>query len=131
VCFYPTASEDEVIPQLANCDILYAMYPLEKRLEVFTQTSLPTKLSSYLQAGRPILAHCALSSTLAEYINTTGLGLIWKSDNVAEGMAALEKLSTLSVTEQKVLHARDHYFGERNLEVINSYLMHRAQTRKI
>jgi hypothetical protein len=28
VCFYPTASEDEIIPQLANCDMLYAMYPL-------------------------------------------------------------------------------------------------------
>ncbi|MGY3213800.1 hypothetical protein [Mucilaginibacter sp. HD30] len=131
VCFYPTASEEEVIRQLVACDILYAMYPLEKRLEVFAQTSLPTKLSSYLQAGRPILAHCAPDSTLAEYINTTGLGLVWKSDSDAEGMKILQKLSVLSVTEQKVLSARDRYFGERNLEVINSYLVPRTQTMKI
>lgn len=122
VCFYPTASEDEVIPQLANCDILYAMYPLEKRLEVFAQTSLPTKLTSYLQAGRPILAHCPQNSTLAEYINTTGLGVIWKSDNETEGMAALAKLSVINLTEEQLLNAKDRYFGENNLHTMNKYL---------
>jgi hypothetical protein len=122
VCFYPTASEDEVIPQLAKCDFLYAMYPLEKSLQVFAQTSLPTKLTSYLQAGRPILAHCPQNSTLAEYINTTGLGAIWKSDNEIEGMATLAKLSVINLTEEQLLYARDRYFGENNLHTINKYL---------
>ena len=122
VCFYPTASETEVIPQLANCDMLYAMYPLEKRLMVFAQTSLPTKLTSYLQAGRPILAHCPQSSTLAEYINTTGLGVIWKSDDETEGMATLAKMSLINLTEEQLLNARERYFGESNLHVMNRYL---------
>jgi hypothetical protein len=122
VCFYPTASEDEVIPQLEACDILYAMYPLEKRLEVFAQTSLPTKLTSYLQAGRPILAHCRQNSTLAKYINATGLGVIWKSDNEKDGMAALEKISSISLTKEDLLNARERYFGDNNLHVMNRYL---------
>ncbi|MFD0750775.1 hypothetical protein ACFQZS_11535 [Mucilaginibacter calamicampi] len=121
--FYPTASEAEVVPELANCDLLYAMYPLGKSLEIFAQTSLPTKLTSYLQAGRPILAHCAKTSTLAEYIDTTGLGVVWPSDNEAEGIAAIEKLSSLNITLQLALKARELYFGERNLEVMNDYFM--------
>ena len=122
VCFYPTASEDDVIPQLANCDILYAMYPLDKRLEIFAQTSLPTKLTSYLQAGRPILAHCPQNSTLAEYINATGLGVIWQSDNETAGMAALSKMSSINLTKEQLLNARERYFGENNLHIMNGYL---------
>jgi len=122
VCFYPTASETDVIPQLANCDMLYAMYPLEKKLKVFAQTSLPTKLTSYLQAGRPILAHCPKDSTLTEFIDSTGLGMLWHSDSEAEGMAALAQMSSVGLTKDGLFKARERYFGESNLHVMNKYL---------
>lgn len=122
VQFYPTAAEDEVILHLAQCNFVYAMYPMQQSLRIFAKTSLPTKLTSYLQAGCPVFGHCPQDSTLAEYLNTTGLGVQWNSRNKAAGYEALTALLELKPGSALFMRAREQYFGEKNLEVMNKAL---------
>lgn len=118
VRFYPTLSEEKVIPELAKCSFVYAMYPMEQSLHIFAQTSLPTKLTSYLQAGCSVLGHCPAASTLAEYLITTGLGVQWNTNDKGEGYKALTAIANLNPSPQQLLKVREQYFGEANLAVM-------------
>lgn len=120
--FYDTLPEEKVIPQLAKCHFVYCMYPLSKALHVFSQTSLPTKLSSYLQAARPIFGHGPADSTLAEFLGTTKLGAIWSAADKQKGFELLEAISSLRPSRADWQKARKQYFGEMNLEVMNKVL---------
>ena len=120
--FFNTLSEDQVIPRLAACDFVYCMYPLSKSLHIFSKTSLPTKLSSYLQATRPIFGHGPADSTLAEFLSTTNLGGMWSSKNQQDGFSALEKILSARNKNLDWQAARTRYFGENNLQVMNKAL---------
>jgi hypothetical protein len=120
VQFHPTLSEEKVISQLSKCHFVYAMYPMSKELRIFSKTSLPTKLTSYLQAGSPVFGHCPADSTLAEYLNTTGLGVQWNSADKAAGFKALEVLANIKIANAQLQNAREKYFGENNLAVMSN-----------
>jgi hypothetical protein len=77
---HPDLTEESAIPLLASCDFLYAMYPSGKRFELFRKTSLPVKLSTYLQAQRPIFAHTPADSTLARVVGPYNVGKVCKSN---------------------------------------------------
>ncbi|MBK0380660.1 glycosyltransferase family protein [Mucilaginibacter segetis] len=119
--FYDTLPENEVIPRLAACNFVYCMYPQSNVLHTFATTSLPTKLTSYLQAGRPIFGHGPADSTLAEFINTTALGVMWSNNDKQKGFEALEKISILNPEPLQWQFARERYFGENNLKVMNNF----------
>jgi hypothetical protein len=72
---HPDLPEAQAIPLLASCDFLYAMYPDGRKFEHFRRTSLPVKLSTYLQAQRPIFAHSPADSTLACVVEKHQLGV--------------------------------------------------------
>jgi hypothetical protein len=122
VQFHQTLPEEQVLPELSQCNFLYAMYPLNKSLRTFSKTSLPTKLTSYLQAGRPILGHGPAGSTLAQFLETTGLGVMWTSGKLAHGSNALEKIAGLHPDDSQLQNARTIYFGENNLHTMLSAL---------
>jgi hypothetical protein len=84
--FHPDLTEQAAIPLLAQCDFLYAMYPHGKRFELFRKTSLPVKLSTYLQAQRPVFAHTPPDSTLARIVGPARVGRVCDSigQNVIE-----------------------------------------------
>lgn len=71
--------EESAIKRLHACDFVYAMYPPGERFERFRQTSLPMKLSTYIQAQRTIFAHTPLDSTLATVVSQHGLGVVCSS----------------------------------------------------
>ena len=75
VCVLGNLCEASAIARLAECDFLWAMYPHDSWSEVFRRTSLPTKLSTYLLAQKPILATTPRPSTLDEFITRTGVGV--------------------------------------------------------
>lgn len=125
ITFYDTLPEDKVVPELAKCDFVYCMYPSNKALHTFSQTSLPTKLSSYLQAARPVFGHGPADSTLAEFLDTTKLGSMWSSHHKQGGFKTLEVIAGLSPGYDDWQNARRLYFGEKNLQV-----MHKALTQK-
>jgi len=70
----PSLGETEALHRLSSCHLLYALYPFEERCRVFRMTSLPTKLSSYIQIQRPVFAHTPEDSTLAEMVNQHRIG---------------------------------------------------------
>jgi hypothetical protein len=80
--------EETAIPLLASCDLLYAMYPSGRKFARFRHTSLPIKLSSYVQAQRPIFAHAPRDSTLARIVGPWRVGTVCASDH----QAAMEAL---------------------------------------
>jgi len=122
IFFYPTLPEEEVMPLLSTCDFLYAMYPLTKSLSVFSQTSLPTKLSSYLQVGLPVLGHGPANSSLAEFLNAHNLGTMWCSNDKNDGFKSLERILTIDPTLKQLQATRDAYFGEKNLTAMHKVL---------
>jgi hypothetical protein len=99
-------------------------------LHTFSKTSLPTKLSSYLQAARPIFGHGPADSTLAEFLGTTKLGGMWSVRDKQEGFKALEIITGLNPDHQKWQEARRLYFGEKTLQVMNKALNTRASGGK-
>jgi hypothetical protein len=72
-------AEEDAIRVLAGCDFVYAMYPDGFRFKGFRRTSLPIKLSTYIQAQRPIFAHTPLDSGLAELVTKFNVGKVCSS----------------------------------------------------
>jgi len=124
--FFNTLPEEKIIPELAKCDFVYCMYPLNNALHVFSKTSLPTKLSSYLQAARPIFGHGPSDSTLAEFLTTTKLGGMWSIKDKKEGLKILEQITKLNPPAAEWQAARKKYFGENNLQVMLKALIPQA-----
>ncbi|PTQ99352.1 hypothetical protein C8P68_102168 [Mucilaginibacter yixingensis] len=122
ITFYPTLPEDKALPELSQCAFVYAMYPFAPALKIFGATSLPTKLTSYLQAGRPVLGHGPADSTLSSFLKDTGIGAMWNSGDQRAGFAALEAVSRISFDTDKWQRARVVYFGEKNLQVMSQFL---------
>ena len=49
--------QDQLLAELANCDILYCPYWFEKEYREEAECSFPSKLTSYLNSGRPTFFH--------------------------------------------------------------------------
>jgi len=123
VHFHDTLPEKKVIPELARCRLVYAMYPMSKRFGIFSKTSMQTKLASYIQARRPVFGQGPADSSLAEYLDTTELGKLWDAENKAQGMDILDALMDLHPTLAQLQYAREQYFGEHNIEVVRNGIL--------
>lgn len=99
--------EEKAIVRLASCDFLYAMYPAGRRFQCFRQTSLPMKLSTYIQAQRPIFAHTPPDSGLADVISKFGVGTVCSSQSEDAIQQAVEGILQTKVT-------RDHFEALRS-----------------
>lgn len=115
-------SEDKAIIELSKCNFVYSMYPQNAQLQIFGKTSLPTKLTSYVQACRPIFGHGPSDSTLADFLKDTDTGVMWTSNNIEKGLELIEKLRTTRDNKLNWIKARDNYFGPQNLKVMTSAL---------
>lgn len=118
--FRPPLPEDEIIPMLKLCDCVYASYSMAMPMRVFSQTSLPTKLTTYVQAGRPIIGHGPSKSSLAEFLEKTDLGLMWTNRSVGDGERVFCAVLKLEVPHHSFEVAREIYFGDRNVEAMSA-----------
>jgi len=91
--------EDDAVPLLARCDLLYAMYPPGSKYELFRRTSLPIKLSTYVQAQRPIFAHSPADSGLARIVGPARVGCVCSS--LEEGQIARQIHETMLAPPQR------------------------------
>lgn len=112
--------EKEIIMGLSKCTFVYTMYPMTKNLRLFSTTSLPSKLTSYVQAGKPIFGHCPKESTLSEFITSTQIGATWNSLDHKTGFKTIDKILSLTLQPQHWEFAREKYFGENNLNVLKN-----------
>ena len=69
----------------------YLSYPFGWRDRVLRQTSFPSKLATYIAAGRPLLLHTSADSTTAELATIPGLCYHWDDLNVEHGVQLLKK----------------------------------------
>jgi hypothetical protein len=116
--FHPNETEDHVVLQLQQCHFVYAMYPFARRLRRFSQTSLPTKLSTYVLAQRPILGHGPTQSTLATFLRDTQTGVTWSGLDPQDGVRAIGCLMVQSGESHRWERARQLYFGYENIRVM-------------
>lgn len=116
--FHPDLTEIAAIPLLAQCDFLYAMYPPGKRFELFRKTSLPVKLSTYIQAQRPVFAHTPADSTLARIVGPCNVGQVCVS---SEENGISQKITELLATS----------VPRENFEVLRQQLMGFSQVQQL
>jgi hypothetical protein len=122
IILHPHLSEQEVIPKLAHCNFVYSMYPMSKKMYCFSKTSLPTKLTSYVKAARPIFGHGPPESSLAEFINSARIGVLWSNKSKSTCIEALEKIFSINPGIEQWEIARERYFGEQNLSKMRRIL---------
>ncbi len=82
-------SEDDAVPLLRDCFTLYLNYPFGRRDAVLRQTSFPTKLSTYIQAARPLLLHVPADSSVIPLVNRDGFATAWADLDPEHGADAL------------------------------------------
>lgn len=84
----------ETVDILATADVLYLPQPFNSKMEAFARLSFPTKLSSYLAAGRPIFLHAPGYASLVDFSRRFRFGL-WCGSLVEKMiLESLEKLIT-------------------------------------
>jgi len=121
----PNTDEGGIIDAMQDCDFAYAAYPFSPRLQLFAQTSLPTKLSTYVAARRPILGHAPPDSTLSEFLAKTGVGRQWDNLNREIGYESIRDVLAMRPDAQCWDRAVAAYFGKTNVETM-ARLLRRA-----
>ena len=84
--------EASAVALLRDCFLLYLNYPFGRRDAVLRQTSFPTKLSTYIQASRPLLLHMPPDSSVMPIVGPDGYAHPWGTSNASDGAAVLVDL---------------------------------------
>jgi hypothetical protein len=114
--------EQDALPVLATCDFVYAMYPEGFRFEGFRRTSLPIKLSTYIQAQRPIFAHTPSDSGLAKLISKHGVGTVCSSERESDIQQAMRTILESKIGRQSFEAIRADLMGPRQLQKLRNAL---------
>ncbi len=83
-------SQNETISLMAECDVLYCPYPFAPDFEIVARTSFPSKLTTYLAAGKPVLFHGPEYSAPAGFLKENKAGVFCHSLDWTELIGTLE-----------------------------------------
>jgi len=75
-----------------NCDVLYCPYPFAPEMEEVARLSFPSKIPTYLAAGRPILFHGPDYASPAAYLRNRDAGFICRSKEPSAALDGLHQL---------------------------------------
>jgi hypothetical protein len=98
------------------------MYPHGYRFQGFRRTSLPIKLSTYIQAQRPIFAHTPPDSGLAQLISKYGVGTVCSSDSEDAIQQSIHAILPGKVTRQNFEALRRELMGPNQLLLLKNAL---------
>jgi hypothetical protein len=115
--------EEDAIKELARCDFVYAAYPFENSMQVFRQTSFPTKLSTYAQSQRPIFAHTPADSTLADAVTRFQVGLVCAHQGVDAIAKHIEMIQARKICSEDFEVFREKVFGIDNVRRLENLLL--------
>ena len=91
----------ETVRLLSECSVNYLPQPFESWLDPLSRYSFPTKFSTYLAAGRPVLIHAPAFSALTSFCETRSVGPVTRTLS-PQGLAdALKGICTDSAAYQK------------------------------
>jgi hypothetical protein len=119
---YSDLDESAAIPLLASCDLLYAMYPPGFRYELFRKTSLPIKLSTYVQAQRPIFVHSPLDSGLARIVGSARVGCVCSSVEESELARDIRRTTATSISRDSFEELRQELMGPEQVRQLGAAL---------
>jgi len=92
-------SQEQVVEILSKtCDILYCPYPFASSMAEVARLSFPSKIPTYLAAGRPVLFHGPCYAAPAIYLKSNGAGFICRAmdpDAVYDGLMHLAEDTAL------------------------------------
>jgi hypothetical protein len=108
--------EQDALPVLAHCDFVYSMYPSGFRFQGFRRTSMPIKLSTYIQAQRPIFAHTPTDSGLAALISKHEVGVVCSSNDEPEIGRAIKTILDAKITRANFESIRNDLMSAEQLE---------------
>jgi glycosyltransferase involved in cell wall biosynthesis len=114
--------ESAAIPLLTACDLLYAMYPPGRKYELFRKTSLPIKLSTYVQAQRPVFVHSPPDSGLARIVAAAGIGCVCSTLEEREIRGLVRKSLESSISRESFEHLRQELMGQEQIRQLRSAL---------
>lgn len=114
--------EEDALPLLAGCDFVYAMYPYGFRFRGFRRTSLPIKLSTYIQAQRPIFAHTPPDSGLAQIVGRFNVGKTCSSRRRADIRKGIQDLMHCHFARNDFERLRAALMGENQLNQLRMAL---------
>jgi hypothetical protein len=83
--------EQEAIRRLRSCFLLFLNYPFSAIRRVLRQTSFPTKLTTYVQAARPLLIHAPADSSVTPLGAMTGYATRWETPRPEDGAELLAR----------------------------------------
>jgi hypothetical protein len=115
--------EHDALPVLATCDFVYAMYPPGFRFRGFRRTSLPIKLSTYIQAQRPIFAHTPPDSGLAKLVERHRLGQVCTSSHTSDIRQSIHQLLALPVAHEHFEAVRQELMGKEQIDKLRQALL--------
>ena len=114
--------EPNALPILANCDFLYAMYPAGHPYRGFRRLSLPIKLSTYIQAQRPIFAQTPEDSSLAKIVSQYRIGSLCNSDEQIRLRETIRAVLSSQVKREQFELVRSELMGEDQIKKLRSAL---------
>jgi hypothetical protein len=100
----------EMLRNLAATDFCYLPYWFTPERHRHAQLSFPTKLTTYLAAGRPVLYHGPADADVSSIIRTQGLGLRVHSLASEDLKAAVTRLATDRQVHHDCQRAADRAF---------------------
>ena len=118
---YGWRSLSDTIAILAGCDATYLPQPFAAERRNLAELSFPTKLTTYLASGRPILLHAPAYASLPHYHQQQPLGVPCNSTEPHLILAALERLiSEPGLYAQAARDARRAYERDFTLDRFRS-----------
>ena len=90
--FYGWRSQQETIEILSGCDVLYCPYWFSPKFEEESRLSFPSKLTSYLASGRPVLFHGPTYASPSRFLQEQQAALQCNSLNKKAIIESLQKL---------------------------------------
>jgi len=115
-------SEEAAVPLLAACDLLYAMYPAGGKYELFRRTSLPIKLSTYVQAQRPIFTHSPPDSGLARIAGPARVGCVCSSEEESEIALKVRSIIHATILRESFESLRQELMGPEQVRQLGAAL---------
>jgi hypothetical protein len=92
-------------------------------MQVFRQTSFPTKLSTYAQSQRPIFAHTPADSTLADAVTRFQVGLVCAHQGVDAIAKHIEMIQARKICSEDFEVFREKVFGIDNVRRLENLLL--------
>lgn len=90
--YFGWRSLPDTVRLLSQCNLLYLPQPFEPSLRPLAELSFPTKLTTYIAAGRRVLLHAPEYGSITPFIKRHAIGVSCSSLNERDLRAAIDDL---------------------------------------